>query len=69
MREHSYVPAFEAAQIEMGVGNLDRALALLEEGVANRDSYAVFLKAWLSFKPLRGEPAFRRLLARIGLES
>ena len=69
MRQRSYVPAFEAAQIEMGVGNLERALALLEEGVANRDSYAVFLKAWLSFKPLRGEPAFRRLLARIGLES
>lgn len=69
MRQRSYVPAFEAAQIEVGAGNLEGALALLEEGVANRDSYAVFLKAWLSFKPLRGEPGFRRLLARIGLES
>jgi adenylate cyclase len=69
MRQHAYVPAFELAQIEMGVGNLPAALSLLEEGVASRDSYAVFLKAWLSFKPLRGDPAFRRLLARIGLES
>jgi serine/threonine-protein kinase len=69
MRQRSYVPSFEAAQIEMGVGNLEGALALLEHGVANRDSYAVFLKAWLTFKPLRGEPAFRRLLARIGLDS
>jgi len=69
MRQRSYVPAFEAAQIEMGVGNLEGALALLEQGVANRDSYAVFLKAWVSFKPLRAEPSFRRLLARIGLES
>jgi tetratricopeptide (TPR) repeat protein len=69
MRQRSHVPAFEAAQIEMGIGNLEGALALVEQGVANRDSYAVFLKAWLSFKPLRGEPAFRRLLARIGLDS
>jgi serine/threonine-protein kinase len=69
MRQHSYVPAFEAAQIEMGLGNLEQAVALLEDGVAKRDSYAVFLNAWLSFKPLRGHPAFRRLLARIGLES
>jgi serine/threonine-protein kinase len=68
-RQRSYVPAFEAAQIEMGVGNLEGALALLEQGAANRDSYAVFLKAWVTFKPLREEPAFRRLLARIGLES
>ena len=68
MRQRAYAPAFEMAQIEMGVGNPAGALALLDEGVANRDSYAVFLKAWLSFKPLRNEPAFRRLLARIGLE-
>ena len=57
------------AQIEMGGGNPEGALALLEDGVAHRDSYAVFLKAWLSFKPLRGEPRFRRLLARIGLDA
>jgi hypothetical protein len=53
----------------MGLGNLEGALALLEQGVAKRDSYAIFLNSWLSFKPLRGEPAFRRLLARVGLES
>ena len=53
MRQRAYAPSFEMAQIEMGVGNPAGALALLEEGVANRDSYAVFLKAWLSFKPLR----------------
>ena len=69
IRQRAYAPAFEMAQIEVGVGNPEGALALLEEGVANRDSYAVFLKAWLSFKPLRDEPAFRRLLARIGLEA
>ena len=69
MRQHSYVPAFELAQIEMGAGNLKGALALLDEGVSNRDSYAVFLKSWISFKPLRAEPAFQRLLTRIGLKS
>jgi TolB-like protein/tetratricopeptide (TPR) repeat protein len=32
IREQSYVPAFEVAQIEVGRGNLDRALDLLEDG-------------------------------------
>ena len=42
---------------------------MLEDGVVNRESYCIFLKAWPSFRPLRGEPRFRCLLARIGLES
>jgi tetratricopeptide (TPR) repeat protein len=68
MRETSYVPSFELAQIEIGAGNPAGALACLEDAVVNRESYGIFLKAWPSFRPLRAEPRFRSLLAQIGLE-
>jgi hypothetical protein len=69
MRETSYVPAFELAQIEIGIGNFEGALACLEQAVIGRESFAIFLKAWPSFGPLREEPRFRGLLAQIGLET
>ena len=68
MRETSYVPSFELAQIEMGAGNPAGALACLEDAVVKRESFGIFLKAWLSFRPLWAEPRFRSLLAQIGLE-
>jgi tetratricopeptide (TPR) repeat protein len=67
MRETSYVPAFELAQIQVGAGNTERALAFLEEAVAQRESFGIYLKAWLSFRALRAEPRFQSLLSRIGL--
>ena len=69
MRESSYVPSFELAQIEIGCGDHGAALTLLEDAVARRESFGIFLKSWLSFKPLRTEPRFRHLLTRVGLES
>jgi hypothetical protein len=62
------VPSFELAQIEIGAGDLEAALASLENAVARRESFAIFLKSWVSFKPVRAEPRFRALLPRIGLE-
>jgi tetratricopeptide (TPR) repeat protein len=69
MRETSYVPSFELAQIEIGTGNSGGALACLEHAVIGRESFAIFLKAWPSFRSLRAEPRFRGLLAQIGLQS
>lgn len=69
MRETSYVPAFELAQIEIGIGNCGGALACLEHAVIGRESFAIFLKAWPSFRPLSVEPRFRGLLAQIGLDT
>ena len=57
------------AQIEVGAGNLGGALALLEDAVAGRESFCIFLKSWMSFKPLRAELRFRDLVVRVGLES
>ena len=68
MRETSHVPSFELAQIEIGGGNAAGALACLEDAVIKRESFGIFLKAWLSFRPLRAEPRFRSLLGQVGLE-
>jgi adenylate cyclase len=67
MRETSYVPSFELAQIEIGGGNAAGALACLEDAVIKRESFGIFLKAWPSFRPLRAEPRFRSLLGQVGL--
>jgi TolB-like protein/Tfp pilus assembly protein PilF len=69
MRETGYVPSFELAQIEIGTGNIAGALACLENAVIGRESFAIFLKSWRSFAPLRAEPRFRSLLAQVGLGS
>jgi TolB-like protein/Tfp pilus assembly protein PilF len=68
MRQTSYLPSFELAQIEMGLGNYAGALACLEHAVIHRESYAIFLKTWNTFAPLRQEPRFQALLAQIGLD-
>jgi serine/threonine-protein kinase len=65
MRETSYVPSFELAQIEIGLGNHAGALACLEHAVIHRESYAIFLKTWNTFAPLRQQPRFQALLAQI----
>jgi serine/threonine-protein kinase len=67
-RERSYVPSFELAQIEVGLGNYAGALACLEHAVVHRDSYAIFLKSWNTFAPLRPHPRFQALLPQIGLD-
>jgi adenylate cyclase len=67
MRESRHVPSFELAQIETGLGNHAGALACLEHGVVHRDSYAIFLKSWNTFAPLRQHPRFQALLTQIGL--
>jgi serine/threonine-protein kinase len=67
MRQASYVPSFELAQIEMGLGNHGGALACLEHAVVRRESYAIFLKTWNTFGPLKLEPRFQALLTQIGL--
>jgi hypothetical protein len=69
MRETGYVPSFELAQIEIGIGNTAGALACLESAVIGRESFAIFLKSWRSFVPLRSETRFSRLLAQTGLDS
>ena len=68
MRQTSYAPSFEFAQLEMGLSNHAGALACLEDAVQHRESFAIFLNPWNTFAPLRPQPRFQSLLAQIGLE-
>ena len=62
------VPAREDTVMSGGVVNAAGALACLEDAVIKRESFGIFLKAWLSFRPLRAEPRFRSLLGQVGLD-
>src|SRR5262249_60715437 len=66
MRQTGYVPSFELAQLEIGMGNVAGALTCLEHAVTTRETYCIFLKAWPSFRPLHGEARFQALLAQLG---
>ncbi len=62
-----YVSPWSLATVHLGLGDLERALALLEDAYTKRDPYVVFLKAEPAFDPLRSDPRFQNLLRRVGL--
>jgi len=64
-----YKPAFHIAQIYLGLGDNEQALASLEEVRAGEDRSAWLLWSGVDpkFDPLRSDPRFQELLRRIGL--
>jgi tetratricopeptide (TPR) repeat protein len=66
MRPAAYMPSFELAQVEVGMGNVARALACLEHAVTTRETYCIFLNAWPSFRSLGQESRFDALTAQLG---
>ncbi len=64
--KHSYVPPYLFAMTHAALGEVDQALAALEQGYAERDIYMTWLKVDDAFDALRGEPGFRNLLRRMG---
>jgi TolB-like protein/DNA-binding SARP family transcriptional activator/Tfp pilus assembly protein PilF len=58
-------PAYPAV-IQMGLGRRGEALERLERAYEARDDWVVFLRAEPAFDPLRSEPRFMALLARVG---
>jgi eukaryotic-like serine/threonine-protein kinase len=65
--KQSYVPAYNFAEIYIGLGDKDQAMALLEKAYADRSMLLTFLKADPEFNSLRSDPRFKDLLRRIGL--
>lgn len=61
--------AFERAVVHLGLGESGRALELLEVAVEARDWRVRLLREEPMFVPLRSEPGYRALLARVGLET
>jgi eukaryotic-like serine/threonine-protein kinase len=63
----SYVPAYDFAEIYVGLGDKEQALALLEKAYADRSMLLTFLKVDPEFDSLHSDPRFKDLLRRVGL--
>ena len=61
-----YVEAIPRAIVHLGLRDHDRALEWLERGYEERSWLLLWLGSWPLFDPLRTNPRFRALLARIG---
>jgi tetratricopeptide (TPR) repeat protein len=67
MSAHSYVSPYHLALIHLHLGERAEALKLLDEAYAIRDGWIVWLGVEPQWDPLRGEPAFERILRDIQL--
>jgi len=63
-----YVPAVYFAVIYTGLNRKDDAFYWLDKALEERCEYLVYLRSEPLADPLRGDPRFPRLLARLGLE-
>lgn len=64
----SYVPAANLAAVHNALGDTDAAFDQLERAYRQRDIRLVFLKVDARWNNLRGEPRFRALAQRMGLQ-
>ncbi len=65
--KRSYVPAYNFAEVYIGLGDQERALAMLEKAYADRSMALTFVTADQEFDSLHSSPRFRDLVRRIGL--
>jgi eukaryotic-like serine/threonine-protein kinase len=65
--KQSYVPAYNFAEIYIGLGDKEQALASLEKACADRSMLLTFLKVDPELDGLHSDPRFKDLLRRVGL--
>lgn len=65
---NGYVSPYHFAYVYTGLGEVDRAVELLEQSVAARSGTAYSIKGSFLFAPLRGHPRFRALLRTMNLD-
>jgi len=63
---HIYVSPYGLADIYIGLGDKEQALAMLNQAVQEHSSDLVFLASAPEFDRLRDEPRFTAMIARIG---
>jgi tetratricopeptide (TPR) repeat protein len=66
-RAHPYYPAFPIAEIEVGLGRTDSALEWLDRAVGERHVGYYLPSVDPIYEPLRADPRFRTLLARLNV--
>lgn len=63
-----HVPPTLFALLEGRVGNLDRAVEMVEQGIENHDSTLVYLQCESAWDPIREHPRYPQLLAKLGFQ-
>jgi len=66
---HGYVPPFNLALVYLGLGDLDRAMDLLEQANADDSQWMMYLKVDRVFDPLRSNPRFVALMKECHFEN
>jgi DNA-binding winged helix-turn-helix (wHTH) protein/lipoprotein NlpI len=66
LAEQQYVSPYERALIYLSQGDHELAFAWLEEALAQHDPWLIWLKVEPRLDPLRADPRFAQLLARVG---
>ncbi len=62
---HDYLRPGWVAEVYASLGDHAAAIAWLQRGYAERDAWLALIKVWPPFDTLRGDPAFRTLLAQM----
>ena len=65
--KQSYVPAYSFAEIYIGLGDKEQALASLEKAYADRSMLMTFIKVDPEFDSLHSDRRFKDLVRRMGL--
>src|SRR4030095_8546433 len=63
-----YVPSSSLSLVQLGLGRKAEAMELLDRAYDEHDFALVFLQVAPWFDPLRSDPAFQRLAARMQLQ-
>ena len=67
LARREYVSPYQYVYVHTGLGEIDRALDLLERAVAERSGPAYAIKGSFLLKPLRYQPRFQALLREMKL--
>lgn len=62
-----YVDSSHLAVLEAWLGEKTQAIDLLAKACDEKSRFAVFLNRWPPYEPLKGEPGWNELVARVGL--
>jgi len=68
MSASRYVPASYFAVMSIALGDKDRAFAYLDKSFQDRSEQMLYLRVEPLVDPLRSDPRFNKLLARVGLQ-
>ena len=65
--KQSYVPAYDFAEVYIGLGDKEQAFASLEKAYADRSMVLTLLKVDPELDSLHSDPRFKDLVRRVGL--